>query len=67
MNEATQPQRPAPCPICEGERVFTQCAIHMSLMTGTFDSVPLNAIACTYCGYTRLFADNPQKLRKLLK
>ena len=67
MNETTQPQRPAPCPLCGGEQVFTTCTRVMGLVTGTFDGVPLNALACTYCGYTQFFAEDPQKLRKLLK
>ena len=67
MNDATQPQRPRPCPICEGERVLTRCDARMSLVVGTFDAVQLQAIACTYCGYTELFAEDPQKLRRLLQ
>ena len=69
MNDVpqSQPQRPRPCPICGGERVVTRCGKYMSLFIGTFSGVPLNAIACTYCEYTELFADDPQKLRKLLK
>ena len=69
MNDAPQPQsqRPRPCPICGGERVLTRCGGYMSLAIGTFSGVRLNAIACTNCGYTELFAEDPQKLRRLLQ
>ena len=66
MNEGTQQYRPHPCPECGGQRVVVECNARMSLSISTFSSIFLQAVSCTNCGYTILYAKDPQKLQKLL-
>jgi len=58
-----------PCPHCGGERVLAVGTPMMSVANRaltTWRGVPrsnLDAVVCTHCGYTILYARNPSKLK----
>ena len=65
MNDEKQPYGFTPCPECGGQRVVAQCAPTMGvyIQRRWFSSVsPLMASVCTHCGYTMLYATQPDKV-----
>lgn len=66
MSDMTPPATPSPCPECGGERVNASCDYHMNVQVtaeGAFfpKTSPLQALVCTNCGYTTLYATRPDK------
>jgi predicted nucleic-acid-binding Zn-ribbon protein len=64
MNEVIEQATNKPCPECGGQRVATQTTstgvfISTGMMSGTM-TVP---VCCTNCGYTTLYAAEPDKVR----
>ena len=68
-------EKPPPCPDCGGERVWANVDTSGG-SSGVTVSVEgpkrfgfntaytrLTALVCTHCGYTRLYAQEPHKLR----
>lgn len=57
-----------PCPDCGGERVFTQlqtgygAAWLTRIIQRKTVKVETHTLTCTICGYTSLYAKDPQKL-----
>ena len=66
MSGTAQPYVPPPCPQCGGQQVLLPCDPRMSLTGGLFSAITLEALACTLCGFVTLYANEPEKLRKLL-
>lgn len=67
MSNTTQPYTPPPCTQCGGQQVLVPCDPRMSLTPGFLSSVSLEALACTVCGFVTLYANDTEKLRKLLE
>ena len=76
MNEQTQRPTPKPCPECGGERIFTKYnkqylnreikLVQPHSAYGLFldmNSSAIDALTCLSCGYTTLYATQPEKLR----
>ncbi len=71
MNEQTQQPTPKPCPECGGERIHTKYTkqypaveIKLTTLLGLLKpSSTINALTCLTCGYTMLYAAQPDKLR----
>ncbi|HLI91762.1 MAG TPA: hypothetical protein VKV37_23950 [Ktedonobacteraceae bacterium] len=61
-----QPAR-TPCPECGGQRVLVQCDPRMAIRTGVLSFTRLHALTCIECGYTRLYANRPDRLKKVVK
>ncbi len=70
MNAQMQRPTPKPCPECGGERVFTKYTkqypnVEIKLtQPGLFmNTSTIDALTCLTCGYTTLYATQPNKLR----
>jgi len=67
MTDETQSESLTPCPECGGQRVDVPCTGYMGLQPSWNSVTRLQAVACTVCGYTALYAQEPQKLQRFLK
>lgn len=66
MSEKNMPYVPPPCPDCGGKRVMSECGPRMHIRITLFSSTSLQALVCVDCGYTKLYAKEPYKLRSKL-
>ncbi len=67
MHDELQSESPTSCPECGGQRVDVPCGVQMNLQPSWTSYIRLQAVACTLCGYTALYAQDLQKLQRLLE
>jgi predicted nucleic-acid-binding Zn-ribbon protein len=65
MNERISQAASKPCPECGGQRVIAKySAAYTNIPTGMLTSTATIPVSCTNCGYTTLYTEDPNKVRK---
>ncbi len=65
MNKAIEQAANKPCPECGGQRVVARVSARgVFISTGILSSTITIPVSCTNCGYTTLYAADPDKVRK---
>ncbi|GCE17828.1 hypothetical protein KDK_16280 [Dictyobacter kobayashii] len=66
MNDKIEQAANRPCPECGGQRVITkyQTSQYNIISTGILSGTVVVPVSCVDCGYTALYTDEPDKVRK---